>query len=90
MARDGAAGLVSRQRTLTDAEVVELRARYHAAVAAGRNASALKPEAKAVWQALYDYVGTLDGRGRSGRQIALALDVQPQRVSQMLAKAKAS
>lgn len=89
MARDGAAAGVANRRALTDDERAELISLRDAAAEAGRNAAARMPAAKAAWQAVYDYVGVLTKRGRSGRQIALALDVKPQRISQMLAKATA-
>lgn len=94
MARAGAAAAVTHhearaERELRPAECRRLLLLRDTAAKAGRNAAARTPAAKRAWQALYDYVAVLDGRGRSGRQIALALDVKPQRISQMLAKAKA-
>lgn len=84
MARHGA---TVTARALADDERAELLALHAEAVAAGRNAAARTPAARVAWQALYDYVAVLTTRGRSGRQIAQALNVAPQRISQMLAMA---
>lgn len=80
MAGSGAG--VRERRVLTGDERTALRRMHAAATKHGRSA-----DARPLWQALYDYVGSLVRDGRSGRQIAAALGVKPQRVSQMLAKA---
>lgn len=80
MAGSGAG--VRERRVLTGDERTTLRRMHAAAVERGRGA-----DARPLWQALYNYAGLLARDGRSGRQMAAALGVRPQRVSQMLAKA---
>lgn len=67
---------------VTSFEQRRLRKLHAAATQAGRAASA-----RDAWLALYGYVAELTAHGRGGRQIADALGVSAQRVSQMLAKA---